>query len=75
MIDRKTYKKEAMLRNVEKHLGKASPQPENEGVDYYFGEGYWRGYWDEAGNLCLVNPDRTPEVISIVEKAIEILFY
>lgn len=73
MIDRKSYKREAVLRNVERILGKASPQPENEGVDYYFGGGYWRGYWDDDGNMCLVNPDRTSEQIAIVEKAIEIL--
>ena len=73
MIDRKAYKKEALLRNVERILGKAHPQPENEGVDYYFGGGYWRGYWDDDGNMCLVNPDRTPEEIAIVEKAIGIL--
>lgn len=75
MIDRKAYKREAVLRNVERILGKASPQPENEGVDYYFGGGFWRGYWDEHGNMCLVNPDRTSEEIAIVEKAIEILCY
>jgi len=73
MLERGTLNREYFLKAISKHLGE--PKPVGNGdADFYFGEGYWRGNWneDETG-ISLINPSKTHEEIRIVEEAIRII--
>ena len=78
-VVRGSYKPEAFLRMLSKHLTLDADfnLDEGEGV-YYLGGGYWRASLVETRDdgvlgLKLINPDRTSEEIADITKAMNIL--
>lgn len=82
VVDRGSYKIEAFLRKLAKHLtlDGTARWVEGDGV-YYLGGGYWRakpsynGEGDDAMmiGVTLINPSKSAEEIEAVAKAMNVL--
>jgi hypothetical protein len=80
MILRGSVTPEYLLRQVAIHISPSEKPPKYIGPSalYYIGAGYWRAAFGGNGaetGLCLINPDRTAEEISTVEKGLCILLH
>lgn len=79
MIHRGSYKPEILLERVARYVRPNDRPPTALAADgvYYLGDGYWRAApVEEDGKLAalrLINPSRTAEEITTVERAICIL--